>query len=216
MAHMTGRAASRIRVLVADRHRAARVGERIALQAAEFDVVAECETAEAATAAARRHRPEVCLVDAGLTGGGLATTVAITSLSAATTVVMVAEAATPEDVLDALDAGAAGYLLKDVTAERLAQHVRDAAAGDLVISPPLLRPLLQRLRTREPGALTVREREVMRLLRMSLSTKQVAQRLGVAPSTVRRHASAAVRKLGATSRSDAIENGDGVHSGERQ
>ena len=213
---MTANGKPRLRVLVADRHAPTRVGERMALEAGGFDVVADCGTGEAAIAAARRHRPDVCLVDAGLAGGGLRTAVAIASVAAAPKVVIVAEAATPEEVLDALDAGAVGYLLKEVAAERLVQHVADAAAGNVVLSPQLLRPLIQRLRTPGPGALTLREREVMRLLRMSLSTKQVAQRLGVAPSTVRRHASAAVRKLGAASRGDALRNGDSVQRSERE
>jgi DNA-binding NarL/FixJ family response regulator len=130
--------------------------------------------------------------------------------------VLAAEAATPEDVLDALDAAAAGYLLKDVTAERLAQHVADAAEGHLAIAPALVRPLIQRVREPHHGTLTLREREVMDLLRMSLNTKQIAQRLGVSASTVRSHASAAVRKLGAASRSDVLEEGDSVQTSARK
>jgi DNA-binding NarL/FixJ family response regulator len=201
-----------IRVLVADRHAPTRMGERMALEAAGFDLVADCASGEAAVAAARRHRPDVCLVDAALAGDGFAAAVAITSLASAPKVVIVAEAPTPQDVLDALDAGAAGYLTKELPAERLAQHVRDADAGELVLSPQLLRSLIQHLRTPEAGGLTFREREVMRLLRIGLSTKQVAQRLGVTSSTVRRHVSAAVRKLGAASRSDALRNGDSVET----
>ena len=198
----------RIRVLVADRHAPTRLGERMALEAHGFRVVAECASAEAAVAAARQQRPDVCLVDAGLRGAF--TMEAFQRLKPPPKIVLVAEAAHADDVLDALDAGAAGFLLKDVTAERLAQHVADAAEGHLVISAALVRPLIQRLREPERDALTLREREVMDLLRTSLSTKQVAQRLGVSASTVRSHASAAVRKLGAPSRSDALRNGDNV------
>jgi two-component system, NarL family, nitrate/nitrite response regulator NarL len=205
---VTARAARPIRVLIADQHGPTRLGERMALEATGFDVVDESASAEAVVAAARRHRPHVCLLDAGLAGGGLSAAAAIAALAPASSVVIVADAGTPEDVLDALDVGAAGYLLKNVTAERLAQHVADAADGHLAISPSLVRPLVQRLPKPQRSSLTVREREVMRLLRMNLSTKQVAQRLRLSPGTVRRHASSAVRKLGAAGRSDAIADGD--------
>ena len=128
-----------------------------------------------------------------------------------------AETAGADDVLDALEAGAAGFLLSDVTPERLAQHVSDVADGHLALSPALVRPLLQRLRNeRDRLGLTARERQVMRLLRTSMSTKQVAQRLGVSPVTVRRHASSVARKLAEAEGNGAGANDDGVHTRERQ
>ena len=185
-----------MRVVIGDRHRPTRLGERLALGAVGYDVLEECESAGAAIAAVQRHRPDICLIDLGLFGEGVAPGGVPAQLEPAARVVIVTEAATTDDVLDAIEGGAAGVLLADTTPERLAQHMSDVADGHLALSPALVRPLLERLRNeRDRLGLTAREGQVMRLLRTSMSTKQVAQRLGVSPVTVRRHASSAARKL---------------------
>ena len=206
-----------MRVVIGDRHGPTRLGERLALGAVGFDILEESESAEAAVAAVRRHRPDICLVDRGLFGEEVAPGEIPVQLEAATRVVVVAETGWADDVLDALEAGAAGFLLSDVTPERLAQHMSDVADGHLALSPALVRPLLQRLwNERDRLGLTARERQVMRLLRTSMSTKQVAQRLGVSPVTVRRHASSVARKLAEAEGNGAGANDDGVHTRERQ
>src|SRR5215218_495901 len=128
----------RIRVLVAERHRAARVGAVLALEAAGFDVVDDCATAAGAIAKARERRPDVCVVDAELAGGGLAAAAAIAALRPAPRVTVLAASGTVDEVLAALDAGAAGYLLKNISGDRLAVAVGDLAAGHIAISPSLL------------------------------------------------------------------------------
>jgi DNA-binding NarL/FixJ family response regulator len=205
------------RVVIGDRHRPTRLGECLALGAVGFAILEECASAEAALAAVRRHRPDICLIDLGLFGDAVTPSRVTVQLQAATRVVLVADAASADDVLDALEAGAAGFLLANVTPERLAQHMSDAADGHLALSPALVRPVLERLRNeRDRLGLTARESQVMRLLRTSMTTKQVAQRLGVSPVTVRRHASSAARKLAEAEGSGAGANGDGVQTSERQ
>ena len=206
-----------LQLVIGDRHGPTRLGERLALGAVGFDVLEECESAEGAIAAVRRHRPDICLIDRGLFGEGFATGRIPVQFEAGTRVVIVAETAWADDALDALEAGAAGFLLADVTPERLAQHMSDVADGHLALSPALVRQVLQRLRDeRERFGLTAREGQVMRLLRTGMSTKRVAQRLGVSPVTVRRHASSAARKLAEAEASGAGANGDCVQMSERQ
>jgi two-component system nitrate/nitrite response regulator NarL len=206
-----------VRVVIGDRHGPTRLGERLALGAVGYDVLEECESAEEAISAVQRHRPDICLIDLGLFGEGVAPGGVVGQLEPPARVVLVADAATPDDVLDAIEGGAAGFLLADTTPERLAQQMSDVADGHLALSPALVRPLLQRLRNeRERLGLTTREGQVMRLLRTSMSTKQVAQRLGVSPVTVRRHASSAARKLAEADPSGAVGAGESVQSSERR
>ena len=205
------------RVVIGDRHAPTRLGARLALGAVGYDVLEECASAEAAIAAAQRHRPDICLIELGLFGEGATAGAVAARLASCARVVIVAESAEPDDVLDAIEAGVSGFVLADTTPERLAQHMSDVADGHLALSPALVRPLLQRLRNeRDRLGLTAREGQVMRLLRTSMSTKQVAQRLGVSPVTVRRHASSAARKLAGADPNVAAAEGNGVQSAERR
>jgi DNA-binding NarL/FixJ family response regulator len=209
-----------IRVLVAARHHAARVGAARALGAGGFEVVGECATVADAVATARDRRPDVCVVDAALAGGGTTAAAALGALAPAPRIVVLGTGSTAADALAAFDAGASGYLLEDVTGERLALAVADVAAGHLALAADLVAPLVDVVRAvrgdAAPGGLTQRERQVLGLLALELPTKQVAQRLGVSPTTVRRHASTAARKLGARDRRAAIAGLDRVQGCERR
>jgi DNA-binding NarL/FixJ family response regulator len=197
-----------IRVLVAARHRAARVGAVRALGTAGFEVVGECATVADAAATARDRRPAVCVVDAALAGGGTTAAAALAAVEPAPRLIVLGTGSTAGDALAAFDAGASGYLLEDVTGERLAHAVADVAAGHLAVAAELVAPLVDIVRAVQgeaaPGGLTQRERQVLGLLALELPTKEVARRLGLSPTTVRRHASTAVRKLGADDRHAAI------------
>src|SRR5215216_5076046 len=122
-----------IRVLVAAGHRAARVGAAGALAGAGFDVVGECPTVADAVAAARQRRPDVCLVDTRMAGGGTTAATALVALGPAPRVVVLGTGSTADDALEAFDAGASGYLLEDVTGDRLALAVADVAGGHLTV-----------------------------------------------------------------------------------
>jgi DNA-binding NarL/FixJ family response regulator len=208
------------RVLVAARHRAARVGAVRALGIAGFEVVGECATVADAAATARDRRPDVCVVDALLTGGGTTAAAALAAAAPAPRVVLIGTGSTAGDALAAFAAGASGYLLEDVTGERLALAVADVAAGHLAVAAELVAALVDVVRAvrgeaAPGGGLTQRERQVLGLLALEMPTKEVAQRLGLSPTTVRRHASAAVRKLGADDRDAAIAGLGRVHGCER-
>ena len=116
-----------------------------------------------------------------------------------------------EHVYDALVAGASGFLLKDVTAERLFDAVRVVAAGEALLAPSVTRRLIgefARLRPRpaapEPAALTPRETDVLRLIAEGLSNTEIAARLVVGEETVKTHVSRVLRKLGLRDRAQAV------------
>ena len=189
------------RVLVADQHEATRAGTKAALDGTAFVVVAECCDAEDAITSARRTRPDICLVDLGLPGGGLVAATSIASLPSRPRVVAVAASVDDDQLFAALAAGAAGCLLKDVGCERLPLYLEDVAAGHVALSPPLVSRLVYRVVTARrahalpaEARLSDREGEVIRLLGERLTTKQIANRLGLRPTTVRRHISSALRK----------------------
>jgi len=118
-----------------------------------------------------------------------------------------------EHVYDALGAGASGFLLKDITAERLFDAVRVVAAGEALLAPSVTRRLIgefARLRPRSPtspavlGALTPRETEVLRLIAEGLSNPEIADRLVVSEETVKSHVSRVLAKLGLRDRTQAV------------
>ena len=107
------------------------------------------------------------------------------------------------DVMEALKAGAAGYLLKDAEPEVIAQGIRDAAAGGLVLSPDLERRVADRM-TRGVPQLSDREREVLQLVASGLANKEVARALFISEGTVKTHLVHIFGKLGADSRTEAV------------
>lgn len=203
------------RVLVADGQPATRLGMRVALERDGQAVVAEAGTADEAVAAAERVAADVCLVDVALPGGGVAAVSRLAAALPAAVVIVVAAQACEDDLLAALRAGAAGYLLKDIGPSQLARAVRGALAGEAPLPRALAARVIEELRARDgarrlPGAdgapvtLSPREAHVLGLLSRGLSTREVAQRLEISPVTVRRHASHAARRLGVPDRDAAL------------
>jgi DNA-binding NarL/FixJ family response regulator len=212
----TARGSSRraVDVLVAVPDPALRAGVFAALPSPEFTVVAECETAAAAAAAAARDRADVSLVDVDLPGGGVAVAAAFAQLEPPMPVVLLARTVKYEQVVAALRSGATGLLLlSDLRCEQLADEVRAVARGEAALSRGFATAVVDLVRSgRTPfRALSAREAEVLALLREGLTTKQIAQRLGIEPPTVRRHVSSARRKLGAGDRRAALELLEHVH-----
>lgn len=118
---------------------------RAVLTARGFEVE-ECSTIGTALRQAQGQRPDICLVDAELLDSVNGATAALAELEKESRIVVLAQSATAEEVLAALDAGAAGYLLKDVNTARLANHLLDVINGHVAISPALVTDLLaQRL-----------------------------------------------------------------------
>jgi DNA-binding NarL/FixJ family response regulator len=204
-----------IRLLIADDHPPTRAGVRAALDGEGFEVCAEVGDAPAAVEAARAERPDVCLLDIHMPGNGIAAAARITQAVPETAVVMLTVSRNDDDLFDALRVGAIGYLLKDMDADRLAQTLRDVVAGEAVLSRGLLARVMEEFRSRgrhvrlplsgrRSAQLTSREWETLDLLRQGLTTKQIADRLFVAPVTVRTHIAAVLRKLRVPDRAAAI------------
>lgn len=202
-----------LRVLVAAPE-AIRAGVRLALEGHDFVVCAEESSGRAAVEAALRERPDVCLVDVDLQGGGVAAAAEIVARRPETAVVMLADSPDSEDVFEALSGGARGFLPKDIQAERLHVALRAIVEGEVALPRALVGLVVEELRRsrgaparpgeRTPERLTVREWEVLDCMREGLTTSQIGQRLFIADVTVRRHAGRIMRKLGVATRAEAV------------
>jgi two-component system, NarL family, nitrate/nitrite response regulator NarL len=205
----------RLRVVIADDHPPTRAAVREALERQSCQVVADVGTADAAVMAALQHRPDVCLLDINMPGSGIAAAADITHALPDVPVVMLTVSQDDEDIFAALRAGAAGYLLKDTSPDLLGPALRAVLAGEAVLPRWLVRRMAEEFRARpqrvlpvpgrpRPARLTEREAEVLDLMADGLSTEQIAERLHLAPVTVRTHVSAVVRKLRVRDRSSAV------------
>ncbi len=203
-------------MLIADDHAPTRAGVRVALEGHGFVVCAEAADAPTAVEAALRERPDVCLLDIRMPGGGVAAAAAISSQLPEAAIVMLTVSQDEADLFDALRVGAAGYLLKDTDPRRLPTLLSNVIAGEGVLSPMLVARLIEEFRERGRRRrlplvgsrgieLTSREWEVLDLLRQGVSTKQIAQRLFVTEVTVRTHISAILHKLGVPNRRAALK-----------
>jgi len=202
-----------IRIVVADDHEVVRAGYAglLATQA-DFTVVGTaCDGAEAVRVC-REQSPDIVLMDVRMpVMDGIRATAALGG-PGAPRVLILTTFDLDEHVYDALAAGASGFLLKDVTAERLFDAVRVVAAGEALLAPAITRRLITefaRLRPRAPapGALaqlTPRETEVLRLLAEGLSNPELAGRLRVGEETVKTHVSRVLSKLGLRDRTQAV------------
>jgi DNA-binding NarL/FixJ family response regulator len=208
-------------VVLADDHSATRAGVRTALEDGGFVVVGEASTAETAVEQVRLHRPAACLLDLSMPGGGINAAQRISEEMPETKILVLTVSPSEDDLLEAVIAGASGYVLKDTSAARLPQVLRSVLGGEVALPRLFERRLVEELRARQPystrrrrflprrhsrGAdLTDREWEVMELIATPLPTTVVALRLGISEVTVRRHISSAVRKLGAHDRAGALD-----------
>lgn len=207
-----------LRVVLADDHVPTRAGVRAALVADGFDVCAEAGDAAAAIDAAVRLRPDLCVLDVQMPGGGIAAAGEITSRAPEVAVVMLTVSQDDDDLLRALRAGARGFLHKEMDPDRLGAALRGVLAGEAAIPRRLVNRLVDHVVAGPAGGprrdprfdLTEREWEVVDLLAEGATTKEVALRLGVSAVTVRRHISQLVHRLGAADRADALRivNGD--------
>jgi DNA-binding NarL/FixJ family response regulator len=206
---------TRHRVLVADARPAVRLGLAVALERDGFEVVALGGTSEEASSAAAATRPHACLIDAQLRGGGLEATRRIKSRLPETEIVIITEALSHVELLEALRAGASGYLLKRSAPEHFSIALRGVLAGDAAIPRVLVGGLIEDLSSMESARrrqierrlgvqLSAREWQVMDRLLRPLTTEEVAAALGISAVTVRRHVSDAVRKLGVENRAAAL------------
>lgn len=200
-------------VLVED-EQIALIAVRRILEQSGFSVRREARDARSGIEAALDERPDILLVDLGIPGGGISVIRDVARRLPDTAVVVLTASDDHADLLDAIRAGAEGYLLKNTDPERLGDALHGILVGEAAIPPVLTAVLIKDLQTQgrrrhmvgRKGKidLTSREWEVLALMCDGCSTKQMAARLGLSPVTVRRHSSEIVRKLGALDRQDAI------------
>lgn len=191
---------ARLRLVIVD-HRPTRLGIRMAL-GDSVDVCAEAEDSEQAIRAAMRNQPDVCLVGRQILGDSVGAIRGICRAAPSAAVVVLAEASDPDDLIELIRAGAIGYVPGPVDGERLRRIVRAIASNEAVVPRSMMLEVLLELRGLGTGrdALTSREAQVLGLLRRGHSTSAIAQRLSIAPVTVRRHISELVQKLGVEDR----------------
>lgn len=194
-----------ISVLLVDDHPVVRSGLRAVLDGEAVHVVGEAATGEEAITLAAHLRPDVVLCDLRLGDGidGIRTTTALRALIPAPVVVILTTFDRDAEILGAIEAGAAGYLLKDVAPETIIDGIRRAAAGDTVLAPDLASRVLKGMRNPLPR-LTDREIEVLRLLAQGASNKEIARALFVTEATVKSHLAHIFTKLDVDSRSRAV------------
>ncbi|MEV0210340.1 response regulator transcription factor [Streptomyces sp. NPDC050788] len=203
-----------IRIVVADDHEVVRAGYAglLATQG-DFTVVGTARDGAEAVRVCREQGPDVVLMDVRMpVMDGIEATEKLRSGPDAPRVLVLTTFDLDEHVYDALAAGASGFLLKDVTAERLFDAVRVVAAGEALLAPGITRRLIAefaRMRPRAPAggtlaALTPRETDVLRLLAEGLSNPELAERLHVGEETVKTHVSRILSKLGLRDRTQAV------------
>jgi DNA-binding NarL/FixJ family response regulator len=197
---------SGVRVLLVDDHPVVRAGLR-ALLASHDDVlvVAEAASGEEAVASAMSTKPDVVLMDLRLGDGidGAQATAQIVAASDPPRVVVLTTYDTDADILRAVEAGAAGYLLKDTDPEVLIESVFAAARGETVLDPDVARRLYRRMQ-RPPADLSAREVEVLSLVAKGLSNRAIAKQLVVSEATVKSHLVHAFTKLDVDNRTAAV------------
>jgi len=194
-----------IRVLLADDHPVVREGLRGMLDAEpDIEVVGEAASGPEAVVLAGRLRPDVILMDLRMPGGD---GVEAIGQLAGTTVVVLTTYDSDADILRAVEAGAAGYLLKDTPRSVLLDKVRAAARGETVLAPAVAGRLLGRMRA-EPAAkteqLSARETEVLALVARGLTNAEIGKKLYVSEATVKTHLLRACAKLGVSGRTAAV------------
>ena len=208
-----------LRIVIADDHAPLRAGVRAALEVGGFVVCAEAASGPEAIRAALRERPDICLLDIHMPGGGIEAAAEIADELPETIVVMLTVSRNDADLFDALRAGARGYLLKDMDPSRLPAALRATVAGEAALPRALVARLVGEFQARNrhgtfgiarrrPDDLTSREWEVLDAMREGLSTREIANRLFLSDVTVRRHVGAILKKLRVSSRDEAVRLAD--------
>jgi DNA-binding NarL/FixJ family response regulator len=205
-----------IRVLLVDDQPLIRSGFRALLDIEDdIEVVAEAADGRAGVALAREHRPDIALIDIQMpVVDGIEATrrIAADPNLAGVHVVILTNYGLDEYVYDALRAGAAGFLVKDILPEDFLHAIRVAARGDALLAPSITRKLIDRYVTQPPplnsgdslAALTNRELQAVALVAQGLSNDQIAARLVISPTTAKTHINRAMTKLHARDRAQLV------------
>jgi DNA-binding NarL/FixJ family response regulator len=205
------------RILIVDDHPLTREALASLLSQHGFAIAGEASDGEQAIAAAEELQPDLVLLDLSMPGlDGLKALPRLRAAAPECEVVVLTASGTEENLLAAIQGGAAGYLLKSEPPERIASFLHGAVNGEAALSGAVARRLLDRVRSgngRGSGvpdeiasALSAREVEVLLLLDEHLSTEEIAKRLFISEHTVRSHVKSLLRKLGVSSRREALES----------
>jgi len=205
----------KIRVIIADDHAVVREGTRHILeQEDDIEVVGEARDGVEAVALAQASRPDVAIIDISMPRmSGIEATERIKAAHPGTAVLILSSYDDDRYVFALLAAGAAGYLLKDVSSREIVRAVRSVYAGEPVLHPAIAKKVLARFASEAPRErqaadgdrdLTDRERDVLRLAACGLSNAAIADRLSVSLRTVQAHLTQIFNKLGVGSRTEAV------------
>ena len=195
-----------IRIVIADDHPVVREGMRaLLLTQADFDVVGDAADGADAVRLAGELHPDVVLMDLRMPGtDGATATAEISARYPEVHVLVVTTYDSDQDILKAVEAGAAGYLLKDTPRDELCGAVRAAARGETVLAPAVAARLVTHMRAPKQSALTPRETEVLTCVARGLTNAEVGRALLIGEATVKTHLLRAFAKLGVDDRTAAV------------
>jgi DNA-binding NarL/FixJ family response regulator len=196
----------KIRVLIVDDHVVVRSGlEQLLATTDDIKYIGSASNGNEAIEAVARLRPDVVLMDLSMPElDGVEATRRITADHPSSRVLVLTSFSDQSRILDALSAGADGYLLKHAEPDDIADAIRTVHAGGSPLDPKAARALVESRRAgRDTPQLTDREREVLLLVRDGLANKQIARRLGIAERTVKAHLTSVFQRLGVTDRTQA-------------
>jgi DNA-binding NarL/FixJ family response regulator len=195
-----------IRLMIVDDHAVVRAGlHRLLEQSTDISVVAEAVDGADALLQMAEHQPDVVLMDLSMPGlDGVEATRQITARWPAVRIVALTSFSNSERVLAMLDAGAAGYLLKDSTPDELVRAIRAAADGGAPLAPVAVAALMRtRAKRTAADSLTGREREVLGLLAQGMQNRAIAEKLGITEATVKAHLTHIYHSLNVSDRTSA-------------
>ncbi len=199
-----------IRVLIVDDHAVVRQGLKAFLRVQDgIEFIGEAENGEEAIERASELAPDVIMMDLVMPGmGGVETMRKLRELGSDARVIVLTSFAEDDQVMAAVQAGAAGYLLKDVRPDELANAIRTVHQGDALLHPSVAAKLMSNVAgsgsaETKPDTLTARELDVLKDIARGMSNKEIAADLGVAEKTVKTHVSSILRKLQLADRTQA-------------